>query len=993
MGTARKPAALALALAAAACGGGTGAGNSGAANSSFGVVHLLDHAPAADAVQVPVDTTISLEFDSAMALDSFGDEDTWLRKVGSSQNVPGTFARSGITRVAFTPNAALDLESDYEFQLSALTCDQAGRILDVTVLFGFRTFDATPPRITNIDVQNGSQSESRTRTYTVTFSEPIASSSVSPATFHLRDVSGQKYAASYTVAGNRVTLDPYLDLPGSRQLFLLTKPGITDRAGNPVGAESRTGFRTAVDVVAPSLLSTWPAMNQTGVSPVVQPTFTFDESMDPASVQAASLLFQDQFGSVVPFAIESDPSQRLLRVRPTVTLQTNRGYTMAFMLGSAAATDVSGNPLSATQALAFTTGSDVIAPVVSASSPASGESRVPGSVVADVVFSEALDGARISNDTVSLLVDGEPWTAVVATPTPDSIRVTPVLELPTDAECSVKLQGGQGGLRDLAGNVLADEVVVSFTTSSDAGVPQVLMLPPEGAAGIAPSSRVSFLFDAPMDPSTLNENTLRVLEDTGQPLPGTLAVSGGSRVVAFTPQTPFSPSTYYRLEVKGGSAGARRASGNWFAADQRARWRTGTGADSQAPVVSATVNGIHQSRLPGLIVPNHGFAIDVSASDNTSQWVDMGTVEVIFQGNGSAPGAATLLATSSFGYNFSRVEVPETAALTDGVWNMTVTVRDLSGNVGTSSPVSLTVSTPTGRALPFERTQVVWVRTDLDRIGGGMPDFDGDLRLLGLTTAGDPIGTNTWMRNLVLNGILAKSNHLFGRGSRGEPLDAGSVGLRFTKREPIGLPHMQIALGGLDPEGSRTRVYGDESTGVLGRAYYDYCNGNPSERNISTSPGLGVFCREMWLYQARIHLQVWPSWQTSFAQKFLPLSPDMGGTPAGAHALDSIVLSSSFDYGAATTSQRARWQVVMDAADDWASVMGVILAHEVGHSVGLVAPGPAPQGLYGDSSLHNTFAGATDVMAPSVGYEAMITLDYRFRDIDLAYLRHEVLLR
>jgi hypothetical protein len=73
--------------------------------------------------------------------------------------------------------------------------------------------------------------------------------------------------------------------------------------------------------------------------------------------------------------------------------------------------------------------------------------------------------------------------------------------------------------------------------------------------------------------------------------------------------------------------------------------------------------------------------------------------------------------------------------------------------------------------------------------------------------------------------------------------------------------------------------------------------------------------------------------------------------------------------------------------------MGIILAHEVGHSVGLVAPGASPGGLYGDSSLHNTFAGATDVMAPSVGYEAMITLDYRFRDLDIAYLRHKVLLR
>ena len=180
---------------------------------------------------------------------------------------------------------------------------------------------------------------------------------------------------------------------------------------------------------------------------------------------------------------------------------------------------------------------------------------------------------------------------------------------------------------------------------------------------------------------------------------------------------------------------------------------------------------------------------------------------------------------------------------------------------------------------------------------------------------------------------------------------------------------------------------------MLGRAFYDYRNGNPAERNTASSPGLGIFPAEMWLYQTHIHLQVWPSYQTAFAQRFRPLCPDMGGTPAGAHALDAIVLSPGFDYATATTAQRARWQTIMDAADDWAAVIGIILAHEVGHSVGLVAPGPAPSGLFGDSSLHDTYAGATEVMAPSVGYEAMTSLDYAFRDIDLAYLRQRVLLR
>ena len=62
-------------------------------------------------------------------------------------------------------------------------------------------------------------------------------------------------------------------------------------------------------------------------------------------------------------------------------------------------------------------------------------------------------------------------------------------------------------------------------------------------------------------------------------------------------------------------------------------------------------------------------------------------------------------------------------------------------------------------------------------------------------------------------------------------------------------------------------------------------------------------------------------------------------------------------------------------------------------SIGLVAPGPSPFGLFGDSSLHDSYASAAEVMAPSVGYEAMTTLAYAFRDIDLAYLRQRILLR
>jgi hypothetical protein len=988
-----------LAAVVVGCSGGGGADSGSSSNgdasaSSFGIIHLLEHSPADGELNIATNAPIVLEFDAGVVLDSLGDEDTWLRRSGTSTNLPGSFALSAAgRRVTFTPSSPLAIETDYDFQLSGLTCDNSGRLLDATETFSFRTIDVTPPTLQSVNVANNATEVARTRLFSFTFSEAIAQSSLSASTVYLRDVYGGVYAGARTAVDHSVLFEPFSDLPGDRLFTLTLTTGVTDRAGNAVQSISSTSFRTTSDAEQPSVITMWPAHLSAGISPAVQPTYTFSESMDPYTVEPSSLVFQDQFGSVIPFAIHASDDQRTLRVEPTVTLQENREYTLAFLLGGAAATDVSGNGLSATQALVFTTGTDADAPNVQSSTPTQGQTRVSGNAILAVTFDEALDPNWIDINTVTMTANGEDVTIVVEQPSPETVRITPVLLLPTSATCVVHLRGGHEGLRDLAGNVLAADYSLSFSTSSDSNLPRAMLMPPDGATSVPRGAHVSVVFDAPMDPTTMTSSTIQVFDDNYIPLQGTLTLGGGNRIAIFTPDNPFLDYTYYRTRVTGGSGGVRAVSGNWFSADQNARFRTGPGYDQTSPIVRTTVNGIDDSRAAGLVLPPSGFTIDVVVSDPGDQSIDMSSIEVLFDGAGAAPGTAALFAAATIGYTTFSVTVPASPALAAGPWTLTVRASDLSGNRGTSAATSFTVAEPTAALLPFERTQVVWVRTDLDRDGTQVADFDEDLLRLGFLTEGDPNGTNTRMRNLVLDGIIAQANHLYGRGDRGEPIDTGSVGLRFTKRSPVAITHMQMALGGFDPEGAHNRVYGSDSTGVLGRALYDYRNGNMGERNTGTSPGLGVFPSEMWLYQTRTHIQVWPSYQTVFAQRFRPLCPDMGGVSVGSTALDVTVLDAGFDYGTATNNERVRWLQIMQAADDWSAVIGIILAHEVGHSVGLVAPGAAPSGLFGDSSLHDSYAGATEVMAPSVGYEAMISLDYAFRDIDLAYLRQRILLR
>lgn len=998
----RGSGAAAVALAClAACGSGGGGANSGGAASEAqltGTLQLVDQTPAEGAVQVPLDASFTLRFDGPLALECFQDEETWLRVEGGTSNVAGSFtlAHNG-QGVTFRPAAPLQAETDYLLQISPLTCDAAGRILERHHQLRFRTLDTTAPTVTGASIASGAAGVDRTGAIVLTFSEALRADSVKATSVYLRDQFGLSHATDLLHSGAQVSVTPRADLPGDRGFVLAVQGGsngVKDRAGNALGQSWTLPFRTAADATPPTVVGLWPGNGATGRSPRIQPEVRFSESMDPATVEPSSLRFQDEFGTMVPYRVRSSADQRVLRLEPQTALQPDRSYTLAFVVGPAAATDVSGNGLASTQALSFRTGSDAVAPTLTGSHPAPGEARVSPNVVPTATFAEALDPAFVNAARVRLTQGGATVSTVVElVESGTRIRITPVTPLPTSTEHTLTLQGGAEGLRDLAGNPLAQDLSWTFTTSGDATAPRLILLPADGANAVPNGARMVAVFEDPLDPASIGPATMQVLDSQDQPIAGTIALERSDRVLTFTPSQPLFVGARYTTVVRGGPGGVRERSGNWLPHDVTAGIRAGFSFDLRPPTVKVTLNRIADVRRSGLCVPPAGFTVDVEATDPVDRSLDVGAFTVDLQGpQGSMLSADALYADAAIGYVDLSYRLPLARALPPGDYSLVVRVRDLSGNEGASEPLPFRVAATSPAILPFERTQVVWVRTDLDRDGNGRTDLDDDLIRLGLQTAGDPAGTNATMRRIVLDAIYAQVYGLLGRGPRGELLGPDSVALRLSPRQPIGVPHMQIALGGLDPEGARNRRYGDSSTGVLGRAFYDHRNASLTDRNTSASPGLGVFPSEMFLYQARIHQQVYPSFQTLWAQRFLPLCPEMGGTPAGAHAEDRTVLAANFVWASASSAQRARWQQIFQAADDWAAVIGIVLAHEIGHTVGLTAPGNAPAGLFGDSSLHNQLAGATEVMAASVGYETMVTMPHSFRDVNLAYLRQRLLL-
>ena len=152
----------------------------------------------------------------------------------------------------------------------------------------------------------------------------------------------------------------------------------------------------------------------------------------------------------------------------------------------------------------FTTGAgatDVTPPSLVLVTPADGAAQVPVRAPVVLTFSEPLDPATVTTDTMTLYADG--------------VRLLPSLQRSTDntvVTLSATLPAGSwvdvfvtSAVRDLAGNALAD-VSSGFQVEAAADLtrPQVVGgRPGTGATGVGATTPVVLLFSEPVDPATL----------------------------------------------------------------------------------------------------------------------------------------------------------------------------------------------------------------------------------------------------------------------------------------------------------------------------------------------------------------------------------------------------------------------------------------------------------------------------------------------------------
>lgn len=420
---------------------------------------VLSVTPSNNTTAVATSAGITVTFSEPMLIGTVNSE-TFTVKAGTTI-LPGVVNCMGNT-ATFTPGWGFAGNTVYTCTITTTVKDLAGNTLTSDYIWTFTTAvlaDVTPPSVLSVTPVANSSAISTSINPSVSFSEAINSSTVTSSSFILKQGS-TTIPGTITCSGSNVSFKPAATLTGNTVYTVTVTTGVKDASGNALNPAYTWSFTTAAiaDVTPPSVLSVTPVANSASVSTDISPTVTFNENIDPATINSSTFTLK-QGSSSVSGAITI--SGATATFNPAAALSPGTSYTVSVTTG---VKDISGNPMATLYSWSFTTAGtiDVTPPTVVSVTPAANSSTAGTSVSAVVTFSENISSATVNSSTFTLKQGS---TTVTGTITVSGSVATfrPAIALSTGTSYTVSVTTG---VKDLSGNAMAADYSWSFTTAA-----------------------------------------------------------------------------------------------------------------------------------------------------------------------------------------------------------------------------------------------------------------------------------------------------------------------------------------------------------------------------------------------------------------------------------------------------------------------------------------------------------------------------------------------
>ena len=300
------------------------------------------------ALNIKVTATFSKVMDSLSTTKSFTLANTTL----GGTPVNGSVSYAGITAV-FTPSGNLLANSTYTATITTIAKDNVGNALASTYKWSFTTgatADVTPPTVISTVPANAATNVALNTKVAATFSEAMDPSTMTGSTFTLKQGS-TVIAGAVNYTGVTATFTPAANLLPSTTYTETISTNAKDLAGNTLVSIYTWSFTTGTipNTTPPTVLSTIPINNATGVALNQQVSATFSTTMDPLTITTNTFTLYNGTSAISGTVNYSGTTAVFT---PSANLISNTVYTATIKIG---AKDLSGNALASNYVWSFTT--------------------------------------------------------------------------------------------------------------------------------------------------------------------------------------------------------------------------------------------------------------------------------------------------------------------------------------------------------------------------------------------------------------------------------------------------------------------------------------------------------------------------------------------------------------------------------------------------------------------------------------------------------------
>lgn len=350
-------------------------------------------------------------------------------------------------------------------------------------------------------------------------------------------------------------------------------------------------FTGEVIGVCPEVITTSPAYGSLNVVSDKLITATFNEAMDPASINENTFFLMRAGVRVAGIVTYSGTTATF---SPAGLLQPNSVYTATVKRESK---DLMGSYMAKDTTWMFNTGS---APAIILTDPAEGASDVMLSKAVTAVFSSAMNPATINAASFKLMQGATPvagavsYAGTTATFTPAAAFLPNTVYSATIATLA----------KDMAGNAMIKDTTWSFAT----GVLPLITItnPINGSVNVSIDAIVSATFSKKMNPLTISPLTFMLKR-------GTTAVAGAvsykDMTATFTPAAPLLNGVEYTATI---SAGVKDVSGKSIPSDSTWKFSTAVEVIISGPMGIDLGSAANFAVLAGSGVSNTGVTTQIT---------------------------------------------------------------------------------------------------------------------------------------------------------------------------------------------------------------------------------------------------------------------------------------------------------------------------------------------------------------------------------------------